>query len=181
MTVTVEVGDDTGSGTLVTTVNYPDDKAEMTNTYSASGKATIEIEKKLSTGAKPAANKYEFQLKKGEYLYMAVDGSQAGAAGENVTYNEQNGYNDEKLLGMIDSLYADEYENGESCGVSLGLFSLRPFRARLTKTSPDAIIVKNPLSRKERSMKTVLPSASRRRGEWTATRPVSASVWVKPT
>ena len=51
------------------------------------------------------------QLKKGEYLYMAVDGSAAGTEEGTVTYNEQNGYTDEKLLGMIDSLYGDEYDN----------------------------------------------------------------------
>ena len=50
-------------------------------------------------------------LKEGEYLYMAVDGSGVSAEGAPVTYNEENGYTDEKVLQMIDDLYGAEYAN----------------------------------------------------------------------
>ena len=50
MTVTVAVGADAGTGTLATSVTYPNNKAEMTNTYDASGKITLTGTKKFEHG-----------------------------------------------------------------------------------------------------------------------------------
>ena len=63
-TVTVSANE---NGALSASVVYSkgSDAAEITNKYDASGTATIEIQKLLSTGANPVAGRYEFQLKKG--------------------------------------------------------------------------------------------------------------------
>jgi Cu/Ag efflux protein CusF len=66
-TVTVTVTDD-GSGTLKVQYDGQDTftAPTMTNTYGATGKAELSILKALSTGAKPAAGKYTFELEDSE-------------------------------------------------------------------------------------------------------------------
>ena len=54
------------------------------------------------------------ELKPGEFLYMSVDGTEATEDGSGLTYSEAKGYTDEKMLALIDTLYADgEYEDFE--------------------------------------------------------------------
>ncbi len=80
---------------------------------------TFNVTFELPEGAKVLSSGWEegnlfqahIRVKDGEYLYMAVDGSGAGAEGEAPTYNEANGYTDEDILSMIDDLYGEEYSS----------------------------------------------------------------------
>lgn len=59
------------------------------------------------------------QLKENEYLYMSIDGSEASEDGSALTYNEANGWTDDKMLELIDNLFGDgEYEDYEKRVVS---------------------------------------------------------------
>ena len=61
VTVTVEVKDD-GAGNLVTDVKYSPENATITNTYTATGKATLEATKAIEGAAWPAGKTITFTL-----------------------------------------------------------------------------------------------------------------------
>ena len=73
---------DKGDGTLETTVTYTPDTAKFTNTYKASGKATIEATKALEGAAWPAGKSLTFTLAGTDSAPMPAQG------GETVTLTE---------------------------------------------------------------------------------------------
>jgi len=58
------------------------------------------------------------KIKDHEYLYLAIDGSNATAGEDGDTFDEKHGYTDEFLLSRIDELYGDEYDSYEKVVVS---------------------------------------------------------------
>ncbi|MCF0143540.1 MAG: Cna B-type domain-containing protein, partial [Firmicutes bacterium] len=92
VTVTVNVSDK-GDGTLKVTYGEGEDAKStftaptVTNTYKATGSASLGINKALSTGAAPEDGKYKFQLKEGDTVLQTKANDGAAVTFDAITYN----------------------------------------------------------------------------------------------